>query len=138
MPVLIETGCIVFMVDISKQIEYWHQGAQEDWLVAQQLVESGKIRHGLFFAHLALEKLLKAHVCKKTNDLAPRIHNLIRLFEAAQIEMNPTHKDVLAVMNEFNLEGRYPLEYVSPPTHEEARDYLQKSYEVMQWLIQKL
>ena len=50
------------MVDISKQIEYWNRSAQEDWQVAQQLVESGKIRHGLFFAHLALEKVLKAHV----------------------------------------------------------------------------
>lgn len=126
------------MVDISKQIEYWNRGAQEDWQVAQQLVESGKIRHGLFFAHLALEKLLKAHVCKQTDDLAPRTHNLIRLSEEAQIEPNPTHKDILAVMNEFNLEGRYPLEYVSPPSIEETKEYMQKSYEVMQWLMQKL
>ena len=75
---------------------------------------------------------------KKTDDLAPRIHNLIRLSEVAQLEMNPTHKDILAVMNEFNLEGRYPLEYVSPPSIEEATEYMQKSYEVMQWLMQKL
>jgi HEPN domain-containing protein len=37
----------------------------------------------LFFAHLALEKLLKAHVCRATRDLAPRVHALLRLAERA-------------------------------------------------------
>lgn len=71
------------MVDIGKQIEHWRAGAGEDWEVARDLVERGKIRHGLFFAHLALEKTLKAHVCRTTNELAPPIHNLVRLAEGA-------------------------------------------------------
>jgi HEPN domain-containing protein len=65
------------MVDISKQINYWRDGATEDWAVAQELIDRDKIRHGLFIAHLALEKMLKAHVCRKTAELAPRIHNLL-------------------------------------------------------------
>ncbi|NOY70813.1 MAG: hypothetical protein GXP14_00300 [Gammaproteobacteria bacterium] len=43
------------MIDIGKQIEHWRSGAVEDWNVANSLVEQGKIRHGLFFAHLALD-----------------------------------------------------------------------------------
>ncbi len=54
------------MIDIEKQIAYWRKGASEDWHVAKQLVKSQQTRHGLFFAHLALEKLLKAHVCRHT------------------------------------------------------------------------
>ena len=50
------------MIDIAKQIAYWRVGAEEDWVVAQKLVADESIRHGLFFAHLALEKILKAHV----------------------------------------------------------------------------
>jgi len=42
------------MIDVEKQIAYWRAGAEEDWEVAVDLVESGKARHGLFFAHLAL------------------------------------------------------------------------------------
>jgi len=47
------------MVDISKQIIFWRDNAKEDWDVARQLVDNGRTRHGLFFAHLALEKSLK-------------------------------------------------------------------------------
>ena len=54
----------VVMVDISEQIKYWKTTAREDWEAAGELVESRRIRQGLFFAHLALEKLLKAHVCR--------------------------------------------------------------------------
>ena len=66
-------------LDIQKQISHWKNGAIEDWAAARSLLKDKKIRHGLFFAHLALEKLLKAHVCRDTQDLAPRIHNLNRL-----------------------------------------------------------
>jgi hypothetical protein len=47
------------MVDIEKQVVYWRLSAAEDWDVAEALVERGNPRHGLFFAHLALEKNAK-------------------------------------------------------------------------------
>ncbi len=54
------------MIDIEKQVAYWRHGAEEDWEVAHQLFDRGYIRHSLFFVHLALEKALKAHVCRHT------------------------------------------------------------------------
>ena len=30
------------MIDIDKQIAYWRRGAQEDWIVARELVDSGQ------------------------------------------------------------------------------------------------
>jgi len=48
------------MVNVPTQVSYWRKGAQEDWQVACELIAAGRIRHGFFFAHLALEKLLKA------------------------------------------------------------------------------
>jgi HEPN domain-containing protein len=86
------------MVDIDKQISYWKENADEDWAVAQQLLESGRIRHGLFFAHLSLEKILKALVCKNTGDLAPRIHNLNRLIGMTGAAANSGQLDILAEM----------------------------------------
>jgi HEPN domain-containing protein len=72
------------------------------------LVNSGRTRHGLFFAHLALEKILKAVVCKQTNDMAPRLHNLVRLYELAALPVDTAKIEILAEMNAFNIEGRYP------------------------------
>ena len=97
------------MLDIEKQVAYWRDGAIEDWEVAQDLLKHRRTRHGLFFVHLALEKLLKAHVCRHTNDLAPRLHNLIRLAELAKLTPTQTQLD-------FNLEGRYPDMLTSVPS----------------------
>ena len=93
------------MLDIEKLIAFWRHGAQEDLTVAQELLERGRIRHGLFFLHLALEKLLKAHVCRQTRDLAPRVHNLVRLAELAALHLPESCKDNLAAMNPFAMPG---------------------------------
>jgi HEPN domain-containing protein len=126
------------MIDIDRQIAYWQEGAQEDWVVAQELVNGNRTRHGLFFAHLALEKVLKAHVCGQTRDLAPRIHNLVRLAELADISLRPEQIDVLAEMNAFNLESRYPELLMPPPTLKEAKAYMSRAKEVFQWLMNLL
>jgi len=96
------------MIDISKQIDYWRAGADEDWQVAVELVDAGRTRHGLFFAQLALEKLLKAHVCRATRDLAPRIHALLRLAERAGLMLPEDWRVFLARFDRYQLEGRYP------------------------------
>jgi HEPN domain-containing protein len=126
------------MVDVGKQIEYWRQGSMEDWEVAVKLVQDGKSRHGLFFAHLALEKILKAIVCRHTQDVPPRIHNLIRLSELAGLKLDERQADVLADMNQFNLEGRYPEFYPLQLSPQEATGFITRSEEVLKWLIRQL
>ena len=126
------------MIDIAQQVAYWRDGAREDWDVAQDLIAQGRVRHAMFFAHLALEKVLKAHICRQTNDLAPRLHNLIRLAEIGDVRPSQKYLDVLAEMNAFNLEGRYPDLLMPPPSLAEARDYLTRAEEVMQWLLSQL
>ena len=126
------------MIDIARQVAYWRDSAREDWGVAQDLIAQARVRHALFFAHLALEKALKAHVCRQTNDLAPRMHNLIRLAEIGAVRLSQGYEDVLAEMNAFNLEGRYPDMLMPPPNLAEAQDYLKRSEEVFQWLLSQL
>jgi len=126
------------MIDINKQIAYWKDSAHEDWLVANELVNSGRIRHGLFFVHLALEKALKAHVCKKIGDISPQIHNLLKLVELAGLGLNERQTTHLAVMNSFNLEGRYPDTESPVPSKKQAAAYLDGAGEILQWLTQAL
>ena len=126
------------MINVEKQITYWRDGAAEDWEIAQELLSSKRIRHSLFFAHLTLEKLLKAHVCHHTRDLAPRLHNLVRLAELATLPLSQHQIDVLAEMNAFNIEGRYPDLLMPPPSLKEAQVYLHRAEEVYQWLMNQL
>ena len=52
--------------------------------------------------------------------------------------MDDEQFNLLAVMNEFNLEGRYPDSAVVPPTQDQAAAYLRRSEEVVTWLIKQL
>jgi len=114
------------MIDIRKQIKYWRTGAVEDWNVAKGLVEQNKIRHGLFFAHLALEKTLKVHVCRVNHDIAPPIHNLLRLADRASLSLDVNQRDLLAEVIPFNIEGRYPELNLPSLSLAEAKSYLNK------------
>jgi HEPN domain-containing protein len=126
------------VVDIEKQVVYWRDSAEEDWLVGQELISQNRVRHGLFFIHLAFEKLLKAHVCRKTQEIAPRIHNLSRLAEIAGFVLTPDQLNVLSELSAFNIEGRYPGSLIPILTIEQAKAILEKTVEPYQWLIKPL
>jgi HEPN domain-containing protein len=106
--------------------------------VAQDLIKRQRTRHGLFFLHLALEKLLKALVCRQTQDLAPRTHNLIRLAELAGVSLDETQVHTLSEINAFNLEGRYPDALAPLPSLSEAKGYLREAEAVYRWLMSQL
>jgi len=126
------------MVNIPKHILYWQTGAEEDWEVAIQLIESNKIRHGLFFLHMALEKILKAHICRNIKDVAPRTHNLVRLAELSGIVFEQKQQDLLAEINPFNIEGRYPEVWGAVPSRKEAGTLWQRTKDLFEWLKNQL
>ena len=126
------------MIDINKQVSHWSRGANEDFIVAKELIERGRIRHGLFFAHLAIEKILKSHVCRHTNDLAPPVHNLGRLAEKTGLNFSQEQIDLLAEVNEFNIEGRYPELSLPQPREDEAISYLKRIEGFLKWSIKLL
>jgi len=67
-------------------IEYWVESAKQDWQVMNNLFKSKNYVHCLFFAHLTLEKLCKAHWVKdNAGDFPPKIHNLIILLDKTKL-----------------------------------------------------
>lgn len=85
-----------------------------------------------------LEKMLKAHVCKQTNDLAPRIHNLVRLAELAGLELDKDSLDFLSDIKGFNLEGRYIKHLGAVPELEQAKSIMHCVGELTTWLNNRL
>ncbi len=102
--------------------------------MASELVELGRTRHGLFFAHLALEKMLKAHVCRATGKLAPRIHTLIRLAELANLSISKNQRAFLGQFNQYQLEGRYPEIRQGSISPNKAKESLQEAEQMLEWL----
>ena len=126
------------MLDIQKQIAYWQSGAVEDWEVGAELVNTGRPRHGLYFAHLAIEKALKAHVCRSTQDMAPRLHSLLRLVEQTDLKVARQQREFLARFDRYQVEGRYHDPVLAPITIEAAKRELSEAKEIFEWLIRQL
>ncbi|MDT7041772.1 HEPN domain-containing protein [Candidatus Nitronereus thalassa] len=124
-------------MNVQKHVEYWLNSAKEDWEIAQDLLFRNKTRHGLFFAHLALEKALKAQVCRTTKDVAPRIHALLRLAERANLDLTEETKIFLAEFDRYQLEGRYPENLMEPPDTGEAQEQMARAQEIYQWLTKQ-
>ena len=121
--------------DVEKQIANWRRGADEAWDAAVDLINKDRrIQFGLFFVHLSLEKILKAHIWRAVKKLPPHIHNLSRLAEIAELPLDDKNRKVLAEINEFNIEGRYSDLSRPPVSVQEAKGYLQRAKGTFEWL----
>ena len=125
-------------MNIEKHIEYWQKGADEENEVAELLLKKKKTRHALFFAHLGLEKILKSSVVKRTREMPPRIHNLLRLAELAQLELSDEQIIFLRQFDIFQLEGRYPDSFGMRISLESAEGKIQEARRIFQWIKNQL
>ena len=97
------------MMTKAEHINYWIQTAEDDWEAVDSLLKSKKYVQCLFFAHLVLEKLCKAHWVKDNDgNTPPRTHNLVKLIQSTHFDISETDLQFLAEFNDFQLEGRYP------------------------------
>jgi len=125
-------------MDAGKQIEFWKTSGDEDFAASKALLEKGHLRHCLFFAHLAVEKMLKAHVTRQTKDIPPRIHNLIRLTEIACLTLDAEQEEFLREFGVYQLEGRYPDSEQIPLEKDFVRSEISKAEEIIKWLKNQL
>lgn len=58
--------------------------------------------------HLALEKILKAHVEMEENKFPPKIHNLVKLAERAKLKIPAAFNRIIVELNEASIPTRYP------------------------------
>jgi HEPN domain-containing protein len=126
------------MADITKQIDYWTKGAENDLMTADLLIREKRILHGLFFCHLVIEKAIKAHVVKTSGDGAPKSHNLIYLSEKAGLEFDDETEIFLGILMKYQLQGRYPDYNPVLPDILKANEYFEKTKTLLKWLKERL
>jgi len=125
-------------MDVDRQVEYWTTGSVEDLAAAESLVETGHLRQGLFLAHWALEKMLKAHVVRTTRDIPPRIDNLARLAQLAGVKPDNEQERFLRGFDVYQLEGHDLGSQQVTLDSALARRELQKTAEILHWLKSRL
>ena len=102
-----------------------------------ELIASKRIRHGLFFIHLAIEKTLKALVCQETKTFPPKTHNLLVLAQKANLELSDEQSLFVARFDRYQLEGRYPDALAPAPNFEIASQELEMAKGFLKWLTKK-
>ena len=123
-------------------ISWWIKTAEHDWKAVENMMKSKDYVHALFFSHLVLEKLLKAHWIKdNNNNHPPKIHNLQYLSSKINIVIAESDKNFLGQMNAFQLEGRYP-EYKADIYKiyklKKTKPIIERVNEIRKWLLQSI
>ena len=92
-----------------EHIEYWIKTAEKDWDTVDYLYIGKKYVYSLFFAHLVLEKLIKANWVKgNESNYPPKTHHLVYLVRQTNLDFNENEMIFLEKINDFQIEGRYP------------------------------
>ena len=126
------------MINAEKQIEYWKAGAIDDLLSAEILIHRQRYLHGLFFCHLVIEKIIKAHIVKETKEIAPRSHNLFFLSDKASLNFSEDEEIFLGILMQYQLQGKYPDYNPVIPDKNKIEDYLLKTQNLLKCLNRKL
>ncbi|MBI5538416.1 MAG: HEPN domain-containing protein [Bacteroidia bacterium] len=125
-------------MDTKKQIEYWLNTAEDDLGTAELLINNNKILFGLFLCHLCIEKSIKAHVVRCTENVPPKSHRLSFLLEKTDLVLDESQLTICDTLMYYQLEGRYPEYYPKTPASEKANEILEQSKTLFQWLKSKL
>ena len=122
---------------IKQLISYWTTTAAHDYDTLLVLFKNKKYSNALFFGHIVLEKILKAHVVKTTNEQAPYTHDLIRLRHLAKLPLVKKEINLLIKVNDFNIRSRYP-DFKYNFYKKCTKSYTEKYYKPINELYQKI
>ena len=118
-------------------LDYWLTVATEDLETAEMLIRGKKYHHGLFFCHLALEKLIKGLVVKNNKAYPLPIHDLVKLALQAQLDAPHTTLDDLKEITTWNIKARYDTykrEFYRKATKEFTKKWYLKVKELFLWI----
>ncbi len=115
----------------------WAERAIYDLDTARAMLESKRYLYVLFCCQQAVEKMLKAIIVKRSQELPPRLHQLVRLAERAQVPLNEEQADFLRELSTHYIQSRYPEEIEdisSQLSVQQARQVVKQTEEMVRWL----
>lgn len=119
-------------------MKYWIETSEQDYNTMIHLFESKDYHWSLFIGHLVIEKLLKALYTKNKDNNIPKIHDLLRLAEKANLQLTEKQKDQLDVITTFNINARYPdykQSFYKKCTYGYTKYNIEKIKELREWLL---
>jgi len=122
---------------MSEAAQSWAEQSRYDLDTARAMLAAGRYLYVLFCCQQAVEKALKALIVRRTGELPPRLHNLLRLAECAGIDLDIDQKRFLGELSAYYIQSRYPEEIkasASAITRDIADGTLRRTEGTIQWL----
>jgi HEPN domain-containing protein len=111
--------------------------AEYDLETAKHMLKTGRYIYVVFMCHLALEKMIKAHVERVENKIPPKIHDLAKLTARAKLEIPDNLQNIILQLNKESIPTRYPEDLqrsLANYTQEYCSKILQETEQTLQWL----
>ena len=112
--------------------------ARYDLDTAKAMLAAGRYLYVLFCCQQAVEKTLKGIIAQRTNEMPPRLHNLMALARKAGLDIEKPTAEQFRFLTNFYIQSRYPqaLERLSSvPDRPEAEETLRFTEELLPWLF---
>jgi HEPN domain-containing protein len=122
---------------MDKRVQQWHDQAVYDLDTADAMLASGRYLYVVFCCQQAAEKMLKAIIVQRTGELPPRIHNLLRLADLAEVGLDEEKILLCGALVGYYIQSRYPaeMEDLAAKSHaRESRILLCNTKEMIEWL----
>lgn len=122
-----------------KDTANWIALADYDIETARHMFTTERYLYVIFLCHLALEKLLKAHVAEFTQTVPIKTHDLIYLVKKCELELPEKYLDFIGKINTASIPTRYPDDLqrsLKEYPKSVAKSYLRQTVELMEWLKQ--
>ncbi len=126
-------------IDTQKLIKHWIESSDDDYDTMLDMYNAKRYSWSLFIGHLMIEKLLKALYVNIKSDYPPYIHNLLRLAEKADMELDSEKKEQLVTITAFNINARYDdykMSFKNRCTPEFAAEWIDKLKVLRKWIKQ--
>jgi len=123
--------------DKDKLVNYWVDSSDEDFETMIAMFDSKRYSWSMFVGHLMMEKLLKALFVKINNEFPPFIHNLLRLAEKCNLDLNEENSIFFATVTAFNINARYDdykMSFQKTCTLEYAAKWIEQFKTKRQWI----
>lgn len=117
----------------------WVALAEYDLETARHMLTSGRYLYVVFLCHLALEKILKAHVSAIREETPPKTHDLIYLIRLTGLDIPSQYLDFIGKINTASIPTRYPDDLqraLEDYPRSVVKEYLRQTEEIVKWLKQ--
>lgn len=124
--------------DIEKQVDYWRNSSDDNFVTMQNLYKSKDYDWTLFLGHILLEKLIKGLSVKINKKHPVFTHDLLRLMSFIKIEVPENYEEWLDEITTFNINARYDNYknvFKQRCTKEFTNTWLNRIKELREWLI---